>query len=220
MKQIIFLSLVVCGVYQYSFSQPKNATRQSLRTNRVPLNNAFKNDNRIVHRFDTISFQRNMQTVFLVYKVYYIKSNDPQFRKGLLLMGSGNNESNPAVGSLTGSLENSLCADAARQGYVAAIVQYSAGPGIANWNASAQQLAEDYDRCVSDMASKFAIAKSKSVFGGVSYAGFLLLTANAYTSVLQYGKGILAPCSATSTDAASKFKIPVMSICCSGNHET
>ncbi|HMT35030.1 MAG TPA: hypothetical protein PKC41_04175 [Chitinophagaceae bacterium] len=221
MKQfILFATILLTYIVDCQAQSHNRIYQKSYRTGVRPFTKPYNpGSNSIIIKNDTIVFPRNGKSTFLVYKVFYNSSASSQFRKGLLVMGSGNNESNPTVGKLDEPAENALCNKAVQNGYVAAILQYTKGPGIVNWNASAQQLADDYDVCISTLSTKFNIPKSKSVVGGVSYAGFLLLTVNAYFNTLNYCKGLLAPCSATNTDAASQFKIPIYNICCKGEYE-
>ncbi|MES2454972.1 MAG: hypothetical protein V4594_05515 [Bacteroidota bacterium] len=148
----------------------------------------------------------------------FTKINTTDF-KGILVMGSGNDENNPTAGNLDGGPENDICKKAAQNDYVAAIVQYRKTPGTANWNESSRMIGEDYDKCITAIAGKYNVDKSKSVVGGYSYASFMLLTNIAYNNSLPYCKGVLAACGASGADQASKFKIPVFSITCKGNHE-
>ncbi len=151
------------------------------------------------------------------FKVYALK-NETQF-KGILVMGSGNDENNPSAGSLDGGPENQLSNKAAQNGYVAAIVQYRKTPGNADWNGSAEMIGEDYDKCITALASEYGVDKSRSVVGGYSYASFMLLTDIALDNTLSYCKGVLAACGASGQWDAEHFKIPVFSIACSGNNE-
>jgi hypothetical protein len=151
------------------------------------------------------------------FKVYTLK--DATQLKGILVMGSGNDESNPSPGSLDGGPENELSAKAAKNGYLAAIVQYRKTPGNADWNGSAEMIGEDYDKCISALAAEYSIDKSRSVVGGYSYASFMLLTDIALNNTLSYCKGVLAACGATAQWDAEHFSIPVFSIACSGNNE-
>jgi len=153
----------------------------------------------------------------ITYKVYVQKGRDSY--KGILVMGSGNNENNPTSGSMDGSSENALCQKAAENGYVAAIVQYRKGPGTADWNKSAEMMGQDYDVCISALSEKYGVDKDKSVVGGYSYATFILYTAIAYYNDLSYCKGLLGACGSTDADKASKFKIPIYAINCAGNNE-
>ncbi|MCC7029240.1 MAG: hypothetical protein IT257_02970 [Chitinophagaceae bacterium] len=221
MKQIILTSILLLTINLVSIAQGNRTYyKKTFKTTKIPLSHPMnQSGNQIVIKNDTVVCPRGGNNIMLVYKLFYNTDAASQYRKGILVMGSGNNETTPTEGSLNGASENALCNKAVQDGYVAAIVRYTAGPGIANWNASAQLLAADFDACLSNISTKFNIPKSNSVAGGVSYAGFMLLTANAYYSTLNYCKGILAPCSATSTDAASKFKVPVYNICCKGGHE-
>lgn len=152
----------------------------------------------------------------VTYKVYIPNGG---VYKGILVMGSGNDENNPSAGSLTGGSENTLCKKAAENGYVAAIVVYRKGPGTADWNKSAQMMGEDYDNCIKALATKYGIDKNKSVIGGYSYATFILYTQIAYYNTLSYCKGLLGACGSTDADKISKFKIPVFAINCAGNNE-
>ena len=221
MKNTILLSAIIFFLAFEGSTQSNNRIYQkSGHTAVKAFTKPFKEStNALITKNDTIVFARNGKPTYLIIKLYYNSISKTSFRKGILVMGSGNNEANPTEGKLNGQSENALCNMAVQNGYVAAIVQYTKGAGTANWNASAQQLAEDYDACISTLSTQFNIPKSRSVIGGVSYAGFLLLTANAYYNTLSYCKGLLAPCSATSTDAASNFKIPIYNICCAGNYE-
>ena len=153
----------------------------------------------------------------LSYKVYALPGQASY--KGILVMGSGNDENNPTVGSLTGGPENELCKKASDNGYVAAIVAYRKTAGVADWNTSSEQIGEDYGACVVALATKYGVAKENSVVGGYSFASYIMLTNNAYYNSLPYCKGLLAACGATGSDEASKFHIPVFSIACSGNNE-
>ncbi len=221
MKHLLIAALLLMTFSVESFGQGNRTTyKKTFKTTKIPLTRPFNNGNQIVIKNDTIVFPREGKNIMLIYKLFYNTNAAAQYRKGILVMGSGNNETNPTEGSLNGASENALCNQAVQAGYIAAVVRYTAGPGIANWNASAQLLAADYDACLSNVATKFNIPKSNSVVGGVSYAGFMLLTANAYYPTLNYCKGLLAPCSATSLDAASKFQIPVFNICCKGGYES
>jgi hypothetical protein len=136
--------------------------------------------------------------------------------KGILVMGSGNDENNPTVGSLDESVDIDLCTKAAQNGYVAAIVQYRKTPGTADWNGSAQIIGEDYNNCIVALAAEYGVNQNNSVVGGYSYASFMLLTNSAYYNDLTYCKGLLAPCGGSE---ATDFKIPIFAIACSGNNE-
>jgi hypothetical protein len=139
--------------------------------------------------------------------------------KGIIVIGSGNDENNPTPGTLNGGAETELAETAAKNGYAAAIVQYRKTPGTSDWNTSAQMIGEDYDKCITALSTEYGVDKSKSVVGGFSYSSFLLLTNIAYNNNLTYSKGVLAACGSTDADKAQKFKIPVFSINCSGNNE-
>jgi hypothetical protein len=147
----------------------------------------------------------------------FTKQDQASF-KGILVMGSGNNEANPSAGSLDGAPETALCQKAAANGYAAAIVQYSKPPGNTTWNDWAKLLGEDYDKFIVAIANKYGIDKNKSVVGGYSYASYMLLTNNAYYNSIPYCKGVLAACGAINADNPN-FHIPIYSINCSGNNE-
>ena len=136
--------------------------------------------------------------------------------KGILVMGSGNNEDAPTVGSLDDGACADLCTKAAQNGYAAAIVQYRKTPGTADWNTSAQMIGADYNSCITALAAEYRIDQNNSVVGGYSYASFMLLTNSAYYNDLSYCKGLLAPCGGTE---ATDFKIPIFAIACSGDNE-
>ena len=137
--------------------------------------------------------------------------------KGILVMGSGNDENHPSKGSLDGSMENTLCQKAAANGYLADIVQYRETPGNADWNSSAQMIGDDYAKCIAALAEKYHADKSKAVVGGVSYATFMLYTNVSYYNSLTFCKGVLGACGAISY--AGSLKVPIFAINCSGNNE-
>jgi dienelactone hydrolase len=138
---------------------------------------------------------------------YSPKKAKTQF-KGILVAGSGNDEANPTPGTLNGAAETDLCQTAAKNGYVAAIVQYRKTAGNADWNNSAKQIAEDYDKCISALSARFGVDKSKSVVAGFSYASFMLLTDITVNTTLSYSKGVLAACGGADSWKAQNFKIP------------
>ncbi|MET3981601.1 autotransporter translocation and assembly factor TamB [Mucilaginibacter sp. UYP25] len=139
--------------------------------------------------------------------------------KGILVVGSGNNENDPSPGTLDGGAETDLCQTAAKDGYVTAIVQYRKTAGNADWNNSAAQIAQDYDKCITALSEKYGVAKSKSAVAGFSYASFMLLTDITVNNTLAYTKGVLAACGGADTWKAEHFKVPVFSINCKGNNE-
>lgn len=146
----------------------------------------------------------------ITYKIFTDK--DAANFKGILLVGSGNDENNPTEGNIDGAAETALCQKAAVNGYASAIVKYRKTPGTADWNTSAKMIGEDYDKCIVAIANKYNIDKNKSVVAGFSYSSYLLLTHIAYDNNLNYCKGLLAACGATDIDKISKFKIPVLSL--------
>ncbi|MFX1704904.1 hypothetical protein PV783_13165 [Chitinophaga sp. CC14] len=134
---------------------------------------------------------------------------------GILVMGSGNDAENPGPGSLDGDPEIALCRKAAENNYIAAIVQYRKTPGLADWDASSNIVAEDYDKCITALAGKFGLDKNQSVVGGYSYAAYMLLNNTAWTAKLAYCKGVLAACGAI--EGATYFHLPIYTITCSGS---
>jgi len=153
----------------------------------------------------------------ITYRLFIVSGQSSY--KGIVVMGSGNDENKPSPGSLNGAAETQFCEKAATNGYVAAIVQYSKTPGVADWNGSAIIIAADYDKCIQSLATLYHTDKSKSVVGGFSYASFMLLTDIGMDNTLSYAKGVLAPCGATGSYDAQHFVLPVFSIACSGNNE-
>lgn len=157
----------------------------------------------------------------ITYKVY-AQSGQTNY-KGILVMGSGNDENNPAAGSLNGGPENALCRKAAENGYIAAVVQYRKGvPNTTDdaWNKNAQMIGQDFDNCITALSSKYGVDKNRAVAGGYSYATFMLYTVNStYHQSLANCKGILGACGSTSAYDAQNFQIPVFAINCAGGNE-
>jgi Poly(3-hydroxybutyrate) depolymerase len=157
----------------------------------------------------------------ITYKVY-AKRGQTNY-KGILVMGSGNDENNPTAGSLDGNAENSLCKKAAENGFISAVVQYRKGVPNVNddtWNKNAEMLGQDFDNCITALSTKYGVDKNRSVVGGYSYATFMLYTVNStYHHLLSSCKGILGACGSTSAYDAQNFKIPIFAINCAGGNE-
>lgn len=153
----------------------------------------------------------------ITYKLFTAKGSNSF--KGILVMGSGNNEANPTEGDIDGAAETEICKKAAANGYAAAIVKYRKTPGNADWNGSAKMIGEDYNKCIGAIAGKFGIDKSKSVVGGYSFASYMLFTDISANNTLSYCKGVLAACGGSGAWNAQNFKIPIYAINCSGNNE-
>jgi hypothetical protein len=134
---------------------------------------------------------------------------------GILVMGSGNDAENPGPGSMDGDSEISLCRKAAAKEYIAAIVQYRKTPGLSDWDGSSDIIADDYDKCITTLATKFGLNKNRAVVGGYSYAAYMLLNNTAWSPKLAYCKGVLAACGAIA--GATYFHLPIYTITCSGN---
>ncbi len=151
----------------------------------------------------------------VTYKVFV----HPEFRhyKGILVVGSGNDPSNPSPGSLSGQDENRLCEKAAANGYLAAVVQYRKTPGNADWNGSAAMLGQDYAACIRALAGKYGVDKNRSVVGGFSYSSAMLLSDIALNETLKFTRGLLATCWTADQWKAANFKIPVFNIVCNCN---
>lgn len=152
----------------------------------------------------------------ITYKLYKPAGNS---YKGIIVVGSGNNENQPSEGSLDGAAENDLCKKASEEGYLAAVVKYRATPGNAEWNQSAEMIAVDFKNCIEAIAAKYGVDKTKSVAAGFSYATFMLFTAISFTTHLSFSKGVIGACGSASEWNAQNFKIPVYAINCAGNNE-
>jgi hypothetical protein len=149
-------------------------------------------------------------------------------RKGLVLIGAGNNESDPSTGSLDGGLENAFAQQLAQQGYVAAIVAYRDQPpvnfqdGGESWNRNTAMLATDMSNVANAVIASQGggLTRARVLTGGVSYTSYALLTNIAMNdSPLADTKGVLAACGSTGDFEAKNFKVPVFSLVCSGNPE-
>ncbi len=151
------------------------------------------------------------------YKTYSQSGVPP---KGIVLLGSGGNDSDPKTGQL--ELPWDLANELAKLGYVAAIVAYQdqppVGPNYVNWDSNCQMLATDFSEVANDALKKYApnLSLSKVVVGGMSYTTFCLLTNIAMSDTLADTKGVLAACGGTSKTNAQNFKVPIYSIHCPG----
>ncbi|MEZ0373765.1 MAG: hypothetical protein ACAI44_32035 [Candidatus Sericytochromatia bacterium] len=148
--------------------------------------------------------------------------------KGLILLGSGNDESDPGTGSLDGVLENAVAAALAKLGYGAAIVAYRDQPAVdfkdggTSWNRNTGMLTADMSAVADTIiaAQGGGLNRSRVLTGGVSYTSYALLTNIAMNdSPLADTRGVLAACGATGDYEAKNFRVPVFSLNCAGNPE-
>jgi len=153
----------------------------------------------------------------ITYKLFTAK--DATKYKGILVIGSGNDENNPSEGAINGAAETAICKKAAANGYAAAIVNYQKPPAGSDWNARAKLLGEDFNRAIVAISGKYGIDKNKSVVGGFSYASFMLFSDVSANTTLNYTKGVLGACGGSGTWNAQNFKVPIFAINCSGNNE-
>ena len=159
------------------------------------------------------------------YKLFEPATKNFSTPKGILVIGSGNDDNKPGKGKLSETTENNLCKLEADNGYVAAIVAYQAGTANPNngtwehWNNNAKLMAQDFDKCITDISTKYNVAKSKTVIAGVSYTSFMMLTDIAIDNTLSYAAGLIASCGGTQTWQAQNFKIPIYSLTCSDKYE-
>lgn len=164
----------------------------------------------------------------LSYKLYLQPEANGGNRKGLILLGAGNDEDDPSTGSLDGALENNVAGELAKLGYVAAIVAYRDQPplvpndGGASWNRNSEMLAADMSQVADAVIASVGggLSRGRVLTGGVSYASFSLLTNVAMNNTpLADTRGLLAACGSTGDYDAKNFKIPIFSLNCSGNPE-
>lgn len=153
----------------------------------------------------------------ITYKLFTAKEATKY--KGILVIGSGNDENNPSEGAINGAAETAICKKAAANGYAAAIVNYQKPPAGSDWNARAKLLGEDFNRAIVAISGKYGIDKNKSVVGGFSYASFMLFSDVSANTTLNYTKGVLGACGGSGTWNAQNFKVPIFAINCSGNNE-
>jgi dienelactone hydrolase len=155
-------------------------------------------------------------------KIYLQEPANSTNRKGIVVVGSGNNEFAPTPGSLTGALENALCQKLANEGYIAAIVQYvvpAVASNYSNWNAVGVAMATDYNKAFNGIITKYGGSRNTCIAAGVSFTTFLLLTNIAYYNDLADIKGFMGACGGTGTDQANNFKIPIASISCQNDYD-
>ena len=155
-------------------------------------------------------------------KIYLQEPANSTNRKGIIVVGSGNNEHAPTPGSLTGTLENALCQKLATEGYIAAIVQYvvpAVATNYSNWNDVSVMMATNYNNAFNGIIAKYGGNRNECIAAGVSFTTFLLFTNIAYYNDLADIKGFMGTCGGTGSNQASNFKIPIASISCSNDFE-
>jgi len=176
---------------------------------------------------DTVT-SRTEQAGTLSYKIFLQSEANAGNRKGLILLGSGNDENDPSTGSLDDGLENNLANELAKLGYVAAIVAYRDEPPLipndngASWNSNCAMLAADMSQVANAIIGSVGggLTRARVLTGGVSYASYALLTNIADPATpLADTRGVLATCGATDEFQAQNFKVPIFSLNCSGNSE-
>ena len=160
------------------------------------------------------------------YKIYQQPEASASNRKGLILLGAGNDENDPSTGSLDGALENNLANELAKLGYVAAIVAYRDQPPLVpndngvSWNANSEMLAADMSQVADAIIASVGggLSRARTITGGVSYTSFSLLTNLTFNNTpLADTRGFLAACGATGDEPT--FKVPVYTLNCKGNNE-
>jgi len=162
----------------------------------------------------------------LSYVYYAQKDATASNRKGIVLFGDGNNESNPTKGSISGAYQNALASKLATLGYIAGIVGYRdqpyVGNGWENWNSNTEMLAADMNTVANALITEFGsgLTRAKVVTGGFSYTSYALLTSIAATDTLKGTRGFLASCGSTYGDGAGSFRIPIFSLFCGGPNGT
>lgn len=159
------------------------------------------------------------------YKIYLQPEGNAGNRKGLILLGAGNDENDPTTGSLDGALENNLANELAKLGYVAAVVAYRDQPPLvandngASWNSNSEMLAADMSQVADAIIASVGggLTRNRTITGGVSYTSFSLLTNITLDKTpLADTRGFLAACGATGDQG---FKIPLFALNCKGNNE-
>jgi hypothetical protein len=170
----------------------------------------------------TAVVNRVEQVGTLSYKLYLQDQANGSNRKGIVLLGSGNDEGNPSTGSLDGGLENTTANELAKLGYVAAIVAYQGhSPNVNDtvWNANSVKLAADMNTVANAIIAKYAngLSRNRIVTGGVSYASFMLLTnIGMNDSSLADTRGVLATCGSTQD---VNPRIPLFNLNCNTNDD-
>ncbi len=177
--------------------------------------------------FGNVTSRGETSTNSVVYKIFIQDEETASNRKGIILLGSGGDENNPATGSLNGSLENDVALQLAKLGYVTAIVAYRDQPAVdfndggTSWNKNCEMLATDLSNVANTIISKYGsgLTRSKVITGGVSYTSYAILSNLAVSNTLADTKGFLATCGSTSQWSAQHLKIPIYNINCAGNPE-
>jgi hypothetical protein len=222
---IVVLALVACG--EGGSTPPSNtptSTNSSTNTTQPTTNNSTNSANpapagTVVNRIE--------KSGAIDYKIYLQQDANGSNRKGIVLLGSGNDENNPVTGSLDGGLENTTASELAKLGYVVAIVAYRDQPAInfadggVSWNNNSVMLGMDMSNVADTIITTYGngLARGKVISGGVSYTSYMLLTNIALSNALADTRGVLATCGSTGADDAKNFKVPVYSLACSGNPE-
>lgn len=160
----------------------------------------------------------------VAYRLYFQETANGTNRKGIVLLGSGNDENAvPTIpaGSLEGGLENNTAKELAALGYVAAVVSYRQAPAIKSakdWNDNSELMATDFSNVAGDIITKVGggLSRDRVVTGGVSYTSYMLLTNIGMSNTLADTRGVLAACGATGDVTP---QIPVYSLNCSPNPE-
>lgn len=164
----------------------------------------------------------------VTYKLYLQTEANAGTRKGIVLLGAGNDENNPSTGSLEGGLENLTALELAKRGYVTAVVAYRDQPALVendngdSWNSNTAMLATDMSNVANDIITKVGggLSRDRVLTGGVSYTSYALLTNIAMNDTpLADTRGVLAACGATGEFDAQNFKLPIFSVNCAGNPE-
>lgn len=216
---LLALSLITgCGSADSTLDTGDTGTTAPNQTSTPSSGSSSQGNGAVVNRVEKAGL--------VSYKIYLQEKANGSNRKGLILLGAGNDENDPSTGSLEGGLENNTANELAKLGYVAVIVGYRdqpalvAGDGGASWNSNSAMLATDMSQVADAIIATYGngLTRNRVLTGGVSYTSYALLTNTGENNTpLSDTRGVLAVCGAT--DDSANLQLPVYSLNCSGNPE-
>ncbi len=156
----------------------------------------------------------------VTYKVYLQSEANSGNRKGIVLLGGGNEPTNLSPATVDGGLENKTAEELAKVGYVTAVVAYRLQPNVnfadggVSWDNNAREMAIDMSNVADDIIGKIGggLSRARVLTGGVSYTAFLLLdNISSAASPLADTRGLLSASAGTNS---TNFSIPIFTLNC------
>jgi hypothetical protein len=185
----------------------------------VVMGGCQKDDAAVVPNGNTIPLLEieNSQRTIAGLRTNYFKPKNGLV-KGIVILGSGNDPSDPAPGDINDSYLIVLSKVMAGEGFASAIVEYQdqpfVGTNFQNFNSNALMLVTDFNSVGNALRTELNLDRNKLVFGGSSYSANCLISQNAWGTAMTDIKGILGIMGSCEIETARNQKVPILAYAC------